>query len=145
MVEAGREESGFVRRLIEAWTPLIGLEYATRLSKVRRNMLIFLPLFVVGLFGGVLTQFVPSSNISVKMVIAILAFLLLSTPFLLSAVDLIRLMLRIQRDLEAAGFTVKPGGPDLRNIESFKSWSKRSGITPEDIIRVGNKMSGENR
>ncbi|MCC7128687.1 MAG: hypothetical protein IT192_07720 [Microbacteriaceae bacterium] len=143
MVEAGREESGFVGRLIEAWTPLIGSEYATRLSKVRRNMLIFLPLFVVGLFGGVLTQFVPSSNISVKMVTAILAFLLLSTPFLLSAVDLIRLMLRIQRDLEAAGFTVKPGGPDLRNIESFKSWSKRSGITSEDIIGVGNSILGE--
>ncbi len=100
---------------------------------------------IVGFVGGWLSIALIGGSYSARMTIGLLVLFAAITPLLLAAADVFRLGLRIQRDLENAGLVVKPGGPDLRTIEIFKYWSKRSGITSEDIIRVGNKVFGENK
>lgn len=131
---------------VSPWNDLIGQHYATSLAPIRRALVRGILLLFAGIpVCLVVVACIPSLTFTAREIVAIAIYILFLIPFILGVSRLIRLQSIIQRDLESAGLTVKPGGPDLRNIESFKSWSKRSGITPEDIIRVGNKMSGENR
>lgn len=135
-------ESRYSKRLTEAWTAFIGPEYASNLSQIKNGMLYGLPVLLLGFVIGLVLKF-PALDYSANMIIGILIVLLSSVPLVMGGIKLIILELRIQRNLESAGFTVKPGGPDLRSIEIFKAWSKRSGITAEDIIRTGRPMVAE--
>ncbi len=129
---------------VSPWNDLIGRHYATYLAPIHRALVKGILLLIAGFPVCLLTvAYLPGLTFSEKEIIAIAVYVLFLIPFILGVSRLVRLQLIIQKDLENTGLTVKPGGPDLRTTETFKSWSKRSGITPEDIIRVGNSVLGE--
>jgi hypothetical protein len=122
------------------WSKLIGPEYAILLLPIRRLLLIGIVIVFSGIPVAVVVNLsIPNLSFSMHEIVGIFMSLLVATPVVVSGIRLIRLELRIQRDLRAAGHTVKPGGPDLRAPGYFSSWSKRSGITPEVIIETGRK------
>lgn len=130
-------------RYLEKWSKLVGPEYAKLLLPIWRSMLRG---YLIAIAGGAAVVIglggIPNVPPSVGGVAVTFLALLVITPFVVGGIKFVRLELRIQRDLEAAGFTVKPGGPDLRSPSIFSSWSRRSGITAENIIATGRAVLG---
>lgn len=132
------------QQFLDSWSILIGPEYARILLPIRRAMLVGIAILLVGLPVSVfVASIIPNISFSVGEVVVIALILLSATPLVVSGVQFIKLEVRIQRDLEAAGYNVRPGGPDLRSVRIFESWSKRSGISAQNIISTGRVVLGD--
>ncbi len=114
-------------KFIAAWSQLIGPRYARALLPIRRNVLVGIALMPAAIAMGIAVGSAAGADFSYLVGVSVgMAGI---APFVVGGVRLIRLELRIQHDLEAAGFTVKPGGPDLRDPSWFQAWSRRSNIS----------------
>jgi hypothetical protein len=124
---------------IAVWSQLVGPRYAEALLPIRRNILVGIVLTPAAIAIGIAVGFAASADFSYLVGVTVgMAGL---APLVVGGIRLIRLELRIQHDLEGAGFTVKSGGPDLRDPSWFQAWSRRSNISAEQVIAVGQGSS----
>ena len=134
------------QRFLDRWSILVGPEYAARLYRIWWATILSIPvMFIGGVLAVAAAVNIPHLTTSEGKTVTVSFLAVVIAPLVASRIRLIMLMSRMKRDLTAAGFTQQRGGPDLRTESHFRLWSKRSGITAEDVIsaaRPTNECAG---